>query len=325
MSVPQVIEPVVLDHRFVAMATPITMRVLEPALNADALIRSAEALVRAVDRSCTRFDERSELSRVNIDPTAWHDVSPIFAAAVTAAELGAVETAGRVDPRVLEDLEELGYSVTFDRVELDGPPPRTARISRQPRRLFHAEHRPGQLRLDGHRIDLGGVAKGLAVDRAVALLSDAGSGALVEAGGDLAVVGAGPDAGAWNIDVEDPLGRGLERDAVAVLSVENAAVATSSVRHRSWRRGGQPVHHLIDPLTGLSADTGLAAVTVVADSAVAAERWTKALFLAGSAAIRDEAESRRIAALWVDGTGSLSWSSALDAHLIWRSPHVPLG
>ncbi|CAN5403696.1 FAD:protein FMN transferase [soil metagenome] len=318
------VSPAVLEHRFEAMATPVTMRVFEPTPGADALLYAAEALVRAVDRSCSRFRPDSELSLVNNDPAEWHDVSPIFAAAVTVAEIGAIETSGRIDPRVLDNLEDLGYSVTFDLIEPDGPP-RRARLSPRLLTPFRAEHSPGRLRLDGTRIDLGGVAKGLAVDRAAAILAGAGSGVLVEAGGDLAVLGTGPDSGVWNVDVEDPLARGLERDTIAVLAVAESGVATSSVRHRSWHRGGLRVHHLIDPATGESANTGIVAVTVIAESTVVAERWSKALFLAGSDAILAEADERGIAALWVDDVGVLRFSREMDRHILWRSADAHAG
>jgi thiamine biosynthesis lipoprotein len=307
---------------FEAMATPVTIRVMEPRSSAARAISSAENVVRDVDRSCTRFSDRSELSRVNAHPSRWHAVSPIFAAALTAAELAYIDTSGRVDPRVLDDLEALGYVVTFAEVDKDGPALVRARVDRRMPRAFHVEHASGRIRLDGHRIDLGGIAKGLAVDLALALVAGAGSGALVEAGGDLAVSGEGPDGGAWNIDVEDPLARGFERDAIAVLSVRDAAVATSSIRQRRWRRGDRSVHHLIDPTTGSPAENGLAAVTVVAETAVAAERWSKALFIGGVEAIRGEADARSIPALWIDDRGALGHSAAMDTHLIWRSPDV---
>ena len=63
----------------------------------------------------------------------------------------------------------------------------------------------------------------------------------------------------------------------------DAACATSSVRVRRWRRGGEQVHHLIDPRSGRSADGGLAAVTVVAADPAWAEVWSKSLFVAGAA------------------------------------------
>ena len=116
------------------------------------------------------------------------------------------------------------------------------------------------------RLDLGGIAKGYAVDRAAGILAAAGP-CLVNAGGDLAVRG-----GAWPVALE-----GTD----IVLELTSGAIATSGRDRRTWRRGGSECHHLIDPRTGLPAETGLVKVTVVAPTAVEAEVLAKIAFLGG--------------------------------------------
>ena len=116
----------------------------------------------------------------------------------------------------------------------------------------------------GTRLDLGGIGKGYAVDRACELLAMVGP-CLVNAGGDLAVRG-----GSW------PVGAGG-----VTLLLESGAIATSGRDRRHWRRNGEERHHLIDPRTGRPAETGLRSVTVVAPSAVEAEVLAKVAFLGG--------------------------------------------
>jgi thiamine biosynthesis lipoprotein len=141
------------------------------------------------------------------------------------------------------------------------------------------------------RLDLGGIGKGYAVDRACSLLARAGD-CLVNAGGDLAAAGGR----AWPV--------GVETDAGSItLELRSAALATSGRDRRRWRRGGKERHHLIDPRTGCPADTDLLRVTVVAASAVEAEVLAKALFLAGADAALAEADEAGVPCVLVTEAG----------------------
>jgi thiamine biosynthesis lipoprotein len=172
------------------------------------------------------------------------------------------------------------------------------------------------IHLGGSAIDLGGIGKGLAVRWAAACLGPVGHGALVDAGGDIAVVGAGPDGGPWLLGVEDPAGG---EEPVLVLALTGGACATSSIRRRRWRTaGGEVVHHLVDPRTGRPGGAGLAAVTVVADDPAWAEVWAKALFLAGGDGVGALATRTGIAAAWVGVEGAVTTSPHLDERVVWR-------
>jgi thiamine biosynthesis lipoprotein len=120
----------------------------------------------------------------------------------------------------------------------------------------------------GVRLDLGGIGKGYAVDRAAELLAQAGP-CLVNAGGDVAVHG-----GSWPVGV----------DGAVTLELSGGALATSGRDRRRWRRAGRELHHLIDPSTGAPAETDLLRAT-----AVEAEVLAKWLFLLGE---RDALASR---------------------------------
>jgi thiamine biosynthesis lipoprotein len=175
------------------------------------------------------------------------------------------------------------------------------------------------VRIGREPVDLGGIGKGLAVRWAAELLSGAGRAALVEAGGDLMALGAGPDGDGWLVAVESPVG---DADPAAVLRVSDRAVATSSTRVRSWTVDGAEVHHLIDPRTGRSADTDLASVTVVGDDPALSEVWSKALFVTGRGGIRAAADDRGLAALWVDRSGRVGTSRAMRPYVEWQVPRV---
>ncbi len=165
-------------------------------------------------------------------------------------------------------------------------------VSRGRRRKPSAPAAPGRwrgIRVDpqahsvtlpaGTRLDLGGIAKGWAADRAASMLRPFGSG-LVNAGGDLRAWGDQPGVEpgqGWLAAVEDPAWP--DRDA-AWLWVREGALATSSIVRRRWTGG----HHLIDPRTGQSADTDLLSVTVLAPTTAQAEVAAKVVLILGRAA-----------------------------------------
>jgi thiamine biosynthesis lipoprotein len=129
----------------------------------------------------------------------------------------------------------------------------------------------------GFRLDLGGIAKGYAVDRLCDMLAAVGP-CLVDAGGDIAVRG-----GSWPVGVETA-------DGMLTLQLTGGAVATSGIDRRSWSSDVGRGHHVIDPATGRPAERDLLRVTVVADSAAEAEVLAKSLYLAGSAQATREAD-----------------------------------
>jgi thiamine biosynthesis lipoprotein len=177
--------------------------------------------------------------------------------------LRAFETSsGLVNVAVLRSLEAAGYVRSLS----EGRPMATElRACPLPLLPDVLAVRPGAARLEpGAGIDLGGIAKGWMADRLVDLL---GANALANLGGDLSARGMGPVGDGW------PVGLG----GVTVLLRDQGA-ATSSVRQRRW---SLEHHHLIDPRTGLPAQTGLEEVSVVATSGVEAEVVAKAALLVG--------------------------------------------
>jgi thiamine biosynthesis lipoprotein len=142
-----------------------------------------------------------------------------------------------------------------------------------------ADHRLRTVSLpEGAAIDVGGIAKGMAVDASIDLLANRGvASAAVDAGGDLAVLGLPGDRPAWTIEIETP-DDGLDRPVVALST---GALATSSVGRRRWLVDGRVRHHLVDPRDGLPAHTDAWSASVLATSCRVAEVAAKAALLLG--------------------------------------------
>jgi thiamine biosynthesis lipoprotein len=153
-------------------------------------------------------------------------------------------------------------------------------------------------------LDPGGIGKGLAGDLVVAELLRLGAGgALVSVGGDITAGGAALGDDGWAVDVV----HAPDIDApLARLMVNAGGIATSSTRTRRWVRDGVGRHHAIDPATGTTSNTDLAAVTVVATSGWRAEAHATAALLCGSSAV----------IAYLDAAGVSGIASTLDGELL---------
>jgi FAD:protein FMN transferase len=196
-------------------------------------------------------------------------VGPLLLEALAVAKRAAELTDGLVDPTIGRALERAGYDRDWDLMELDaaadGPPRLTARRRSSWRRI---ELTARTLRVPGGvKLDLGATAKALAADRAArAVHARCAAGVLVAVGGDIATLGE-PPRGGWLLHVTDDHrgGPGAPGQRVTVLS---GGLATSSTLARSWRRGGRPMHHIIDPATGEPALTRWRTISVAAADCV---------------------------------------------------------
>jgi thiamine biosynthesis lipoprotein len=302
---------------FSSMASPVRLQLAADAPAPPRRHAEVRALFAEVERQCTRFDPASDLMRANAAGDEWQEVGVHCFEALQAAAAAHRRTAGRFDPRVLAVLEDLGYRGTLPvasgTVRTDAP-----RLAPTPAAgPWRPRFDPGgrQVAVGTVPVDLGGIGKGLALRWAADLLRTAGcTSFLLEAGGDC-VYGAGPGGSGWRLAVEDPAGA---TTPIAVLEVADGACATSSTRLLHWLAGDRPVHHLIDPSTGMPGGGRLRAVTVVAGDPAEAEVWTKVLFLAGEDGIADAAGANGLAALWVDDAGTVRSNAAMRPHVIWE-------
>jgi len=310
---------------FRAMGSEVTLTVVGPGPDADDALAAARAAVEQVDAACTRFLP-SPLTAANADPDAWHAVPATLATAVLEARRAHEATGGVFDPRVLDALLAWGHDEALAGGPAAVPAPvwpatmlpsglRLAAVDRPWQPRARQESDGWRLHLHGQPIDLGGIGKGLAVRAAAEALRGAGRGALVDAGGDLVVIGDGP-AGDWRVGVEDPAGGDAP---VLVVSLRDTGCATSSVHRHSWLAGDRPVHHLVDPRTRRPGGEGLAAVTVLGPDPAWAEVWSKSLFLAGAAHVRERAEDAGLAAAWVRRDGVVDMTDGFTQHVTWRN------
>jgi thiamine biosynthesis lipoprotein len=165
-------------------------------------------------------------------------------------------------------------------------------------------------RVEGLELDLGGIAKGYAVDRAADLLQSCpgAGGGIVNAGGDLRCFGRNPRGRAWKVGVQHPFREGL----CGTLSLTDAAVATSGDYRRYVEIGGRRYSHIVDPRTGRPVEHAHS-VTVVSmgalgrrPSATDADGWATALSVLGP-----------------EGLGRIEAEPGLEAMIVTGTPARP--
>jgi thiamine biosynthesis lipoprotein len=294
---------------FAAMGTEVEV-MAAPALPPGAVDR-VRALFCAVESRLSRFKPDSELSCLNRAAGQPFRASALLAAVLSDAIDASRRTGRLVNPLLLSQIEAAGYTETIESVR-GSVRQRAASAPCAPDWEIRLEP-DGTVAIPlGTGVDLGGFAKGWTVDLASERMAPADNW-LINAGGDLLARGEGPDGGGWTVGVEDPF---APDRCVATLAVRNGAVATSSTMRRRWWTQEGDAHHLIDPRTGLPSETGLASVTVVAQSVAAAEVTAKHLLLLGVGQAQSHAEADNAAALLVSVGGGVFITPAMEGFIV---------
>ncbi|HEX5371066.1 MAG TPA: FAD:protein FMN transferase [Dehalococcoidia bacterium] len=261
---------------FRAMNTDIELMCYGP--GADRRLARAERWLHAYEERFSRFRILSELSRLNTGAGRPFRASPqLFEMVEYTLDL-ARRSGGLFDPTVLRSLLDAGYDRSFELIAPSLTRPRFETGKRSSWRDVKLEPESRTIALPPDTgVDLGGIGKGWAADRMASIL---GRPCLVNAGGDVFLGEHPVDEAAWRVGIADPFHPDVD---MAVLSVTERGVATSSSIKRSWRAGDLQLHHLIDPRTGRPSDSNAAQVTVIAASATLADYHAKVALLLGSA------------------------------------------
>ena len=269
-------------------------------------VDAAHREIERIERLVSEFDEGSEIYALN------HADSSVRVSAETAGLLERAldysrRTGGAFDITVKPLLDLYGFGTDSPRV------PSAAGLNRA-RGLVDASLMKVDSTLvtkpfPGMQVAVGGIAKGYAVDRAVAVLRAHGiTGAIVNAGGDLYCLGTNRGK-PWRVGVRHP---GDADSLLAVVEVVDRAVATSGDYERFFESGGRRYHHILDPGTGLPS-RALHSTTVVAESAEEADAFATAVFVQGEERGLETARTEAFQALVYDPAGTLSRTSYFPA------------
>ncbi len=250
---------------------------------AQAALLAVETWMHTVEHALSRFRPDSELSKLNAAAGHPYPAGDVLWQVTQRALAAAKATDGLFDPTIGQDLVRAGYNRSFEQLS-QGPHEAEAPESAQNRA---SSWRDIQLDLErktitlppGVRLDLGGIAKGWAAERALAMLRPFGP-AMVDAGGDLAIGDPPPNQKGWPVAIADPLS---PEDDLVALSLANCGLATSGTDHRRWRHRGRMQHHIVDPHQHQPAHTDILTATVIAPTATEADVLALAMVVMGLA------------------------------------------
>ena len=274
---------------FTALGTSASLLVTD-ASRADRARALLGAELAAIDRACSRFRPDAELWRVNHAHGRPVRVSALLAEAVAAALAAADATDGDVDPTCGGSLMRLGYDRDFAAARQDTSPLTRPAVPAPGWRAVDLDRERREIRIPRRVVlDLGATAKALAADRAATrIAASVNCGTLVNLGGDIAVAGESPDEG-WLVGIVDNRGfDGAAAEAAAgacpprhdaVVTIRSGGLATSSTKVRAWSRGAARLHHIIEPSTGMPADSCWRTVSVAAATCVAANTASTAAII----------------------------------------------
>ena len=227
------------------------------------------------------YDE-TELIRVNrnagIQPVeVSEDTFHVVTEAIRFAEM----TDGAFDPTVLplfrlwgmdspspavpdeQEIDEVLELIGYESVQID----------RERRTVYLPE--------PGMALDLGGIAKGYAVNESARVMREMGvNHAILDYGGDIVTIGTRPDGSPWRIGIQHPAGR--RGQFLGVLASVNESVVSSGDYERFFIENGVRYHHIFDPDTGMPSDAGLTSVTVVGADATTTDALSTAIFVMGA-------------------------------------------
>jgi FAD:protein FMN transferase len=269
-------------HSCTLMGTAVTIQVVGHGASEgekrerEAVVGQAVEWFRRIEQICTRFDEQSEARQLSSQVGVPVSASTILFEAVRFAIAVAEESEGAFDPTVGHRMEARGFNKEY----------RSGHVVRSSLEAHRAvSYRDVRVDPDKKTItllhplvlDLGAVAKGLAVDMAARELAPVENYA-IDAGGDLYLSGHNARGDAWSVGIRHPRD---EVQLIETLRVSNSAVCTSGDYERP--SSTDPTgHHIVDPGTGHSPPA-MASVTVLAPSAMVADALATAAFVLGPA------------------------------------------
>jgi FAD:protein FMN transferase len=274
--------PVKLERRVYAMGTEYAMDLYGP--NATKLESAAEQAsdeVKRLDQMLSNYLPDSELSKVNREAYRHPvEVSRELFDLLNACMRYSRESEGSFDITVGPLMKVWGFykgsghlphraeiraaldHIGFQKVELD-PARRTVRF-----------------KVDGMSIDLGGVGKGYAVDKMVAILRANGINSGIVSGGGSSIYGLGvppDDTRGWYVRIRDPKD---EKKTGAVVYLKDNSVSTSGNYEKFFFAEGKLYSHIMDPRTGYPSE-GVLSVSVIAPQTLDSEIWAKPYYILG--------------------------------------------
>jgi len=272
----------ILNHQFKAFDTEIELCVVASADDFKSLIGKIEQSAENFEKRFSRFDEFSELSKINNKITQEIKISEEMLKVLLKSKEAYQMTAGIFDPTIYNVLRASGYDKSFDSItNSDAYINEQFELKKYSFKELIINEKTKSIKLPvGMKIDLGGIAKGYWVDQMKELLDQDCSSYWLSAGGDIFFRGVNESSENWQVALQNPLK--LDENLLYLnISEEGYGVATSGVTKRQGIKNGKKWSHLIDPRQNTRVKNTVLAVTVIAKSTTDADVMAKTVLILG--------------------------------------------
>lgn len=263
-----------LSRDIYAMSTVISVNIPKDTENADKLFSETQELIYSLEELLSATNEESEISLFNQSEFGLQLNDETLSVITTALDV-AENTNGAYDPTCLpltelwdinnggkfpkkDDIDIALKSVDFSLLTIDNG----ILIKTAP----------------DVKIDLGGVAKGYALQKCVEKLSKDTEYGMVSFGGNVGVWGKKPDSSKWEIGIKDPFNTS---DVIGFFKIDDGYVSVSGDYERFFEKDGKKYHHIFDTESGYPADNGIHSVAVYTKDAALGDALSTALFVMG--------------------------------------------
>lgn len=299
-----------MEVNFRALGTDIGIKIISENITPD-LEKEIRLFYEKKEKIFSRFDKKSELSRLNKNIGEYNNASSDI---IEVAErcLGYYKETGKhFDPRIIEILETIGYDRDFNEINPIGHT-----------KFLDTRHLKNSLESDikirgdkiffNRRMDFSGIAKGYITDKAMEFLRAKGyENFLVDSGGDIRISGLGEEGHNWKISLESV----AEEKMLLKLDDDFSAVATSGITRRKWNNNSGRLHHLINPREPQNFNFDLKSVTVIAKTCDRADVWAKTLYLMGKKKGLEISNEENIKSLFLDYKGNIFISEKIKDNI----------
>lgn len=265
----------------ILMDTVVTINVIaDSADKADSAMDSAFGKIEKLDGMLTFFSDKSELSMINKNAgISKVKVSAETLDVIESAVYTSKKTGGAFDVTIGSEISLWDFS--NKKMPDDESIKKRLRLVNYRGIIIDREKSTAYLNGKGMLIDLGGIAKGYAADRAVVELKKYGiTSGLVSVAGDVKAFGIKPDGKSWKVGIRNPRATGDKDEILATIELNNMAISTSGDYERYFMKDGKRYHHILDPVTGYPA-RGCQSVSVMAKNGVNTDSFSTGVFVLG--------------------------------------------
>lgn len=249
--------------------------------NGSSAIDEVISMLDDIDDRMSAFKNDSDVSKINNNA----GVRPQAVSANTYSVLEkAVEycklTDGAFDPTIRPLVNLWNRSIRQEQIPSESAVKEKLPLVNYNDIIFNKAKSTIMLKNKGQEIDLGGIAKGFAADRArdIFIRHNVRS-ALIDLGGNIYALGSKPDGTSWNVGIQNPFTpRGLY---LGILKVKSKSVVTSGNYEKYFIKDGKRFHHIIDPGTGFPSESRIISATIILEDSLDGDGLSTGIYILG--------------------------------------------